>query len=134
MQTLRKYRSIWLPPLIVLALVLGYWLGRPQAEWLMRWYHCPIHSLTGLLCPGCGGTRSLKALLQGRLLTALHENIAAVLLLTAAVLRYCERILLAFGKEIHLLPRKRWFWFVLLGLTGVWAVLRNFTPAWMPQT
>jgi len=26
---------------------------------------CPIHRLTGLLCPGCGGTRSSMMLLEG---------------------------------------------------------------------
>lgn len=35
---------------------------------------CPIHRLTGLLCPGCGGTRALIALLHGDLLSAWHRN------------------------------------------------------------
>jgi len=29
---------------------------------------CVFHTLTGYFCPGCGGTRSLKALLSGRFL------------------------------------------------------------------
>ena len=35
---------------------------------------CPIHHLTGLLCPGCGGTRALLALLHGDLPAAWHHN------------------------------------------------------------
>lgn len=35
---------------------------------------CPIHILTGILCPGCGGTRALHALLHGRLAAALELN------------------------------------------------------------
>jgi hypothetical protein len=44
-------------------------------------YRCPIHSLTGLLCPGCGGTRALGALLDGRLQDAWHWNPLVVTLL-----------------------------------------------------
>lgn len=29
---------------------------------------CLLHSLTGFFCPGCGGTRSVVALVQGRFL------------------------------------------------------------------
>ena len=33
---------------------------------------CPIHRMTGLYCPGCGGTRALKALAQGRIADSLR--------------------------------------------------------------
>lgn len=32
---------------------------------------CVLHKLTGLYCPGCGGTRAVEALLQGRFLHSL---------------------------------------------------------------
>ena len=134
MHPLRNYLGIWLPPVIVLTAVLIYTLCQPAADWLLGLYQCPIHALTGLLCPGCGGTRSIKALLQGRGVLAVHENPAAVLLVLAALLRYLEGILQACGREVHLLPRKRWFWYVMIGLVLVWAVLRNFIPALMPLT
>jgi hypothetical protein len=35
---------------------------------------CPIHQYTGWLCPGCGMTRALAALLRGNLREALHWN------------------------------------------------------------
>ena len=35
---------------------------------------CQFHRLTGLNCPGCGGTRALYALLHGELSTALRDN------------------------------------------------------------
>lgn len=38
-------------------------------------YACPIHSLTGLYCPGCGLTRALLAVVHLHLLTALHDNL-----------------------------------------------------------
>jgi hypothetical protein len=41
---------------------------------------CPIHSLTGVFCPGCGSTRAARALLRGDLELAFHNN--ALLLLS----------------------------------------------------
>jgi hypothetical protein len=36
---------------------------------------CPLYSMTGLACPGCGMTRGLHALLHGDLLGALDYNL-----------------------------------------------------------
>jgi hypothetical protein len=35
---------------------------------------CQFHRLTGLNCPGCGGTRALYALLHGNFSAALRDN------------------------------------------------------------
>jgi len=35
---------------------------------------CPLYSLTGIHCPGCGLTRGFHALFHGDFLTALHFN------------------------------------------------------------
>jgi Protein of unknown function (DUF2752) len=42
---------------------------------------CPIHEYLHLQCPGCGATRALAALLQGRVAEALHFNALFVVLL-----------------------------------------------------
>ncbi len=49
---------------------------------------CPFHQVTGLLCPGCGGTRALSALLHGRVgeSLALNPLVAAGILCLAAYL------------------------------------------------
>jgi hypothetical protein len=44
---------------------------------------CPIHQYLGILCPGCGATRALAALLHGRFAEAVRLNVLFVLLLPA---------------------------------------------------
>ena len=44
---------------------------------------CEFHELTGLNCPGCGGTRAAYQLLHGHILRALHDNALLVLGLAA---------------------------------------------------
>ena len=48
---------------------------------------CLFHALTGWSCPGCGGTRSLYALLHGDWRLALKDNALFIVLLAAAVAR-----------------------------------------------
>jgi hypothetical protein len=40
---------------------------------------CMFHEMTGLNCPGCGGTRAVHQLLHGHVLAALHMNAFGVL-------------------------------------------------------
>jgi hypothetical protein len=42
---------------------------------------CPVFAATGLLCPGCGATRALAALLHGHLAEAIRWNGLVVMLL-----------------------------------------------------
>ena len=55
--------------------------------WLLRYFPpashafyppCPFHALLGILCPGCGGTRALAALLAGHWAEAARQNLLAV--------------------------------------------------------
>jgi hypothetical protein len=45
---------------------------------------CPVYSMLHLLCPGCGGTRALAALLHGHLREAFRYNALVTLMLPLA--------------------------------------------------
>lgn len=82
--------------------------------------------LTGYYCPGCGNTRSVRALLRGDIPAALHNNITPLLLAVLLLLLYIELIFSIFDKKIRLLPRNLPFWLVVIGLMMAYFVVRNF--------
>lgn len=69
----------WLPLVAVLGLVAFTALG-PMLAGLLRTHgeglmpECMILNTTGLYCPGCGGTRSILALLERDVATAARHN------------------------------------------------------------
>ena len=76
---------------------------------------CPIHSLTGFFCPGCGSTRAIKALINGDISLAFHNN--ALLLLSPAFV--------AIGLAIEKYSQRR-IWLYLF-IATVFIVVVTFT-------
>ena len=88
---------------------------------------CLFHELTGLNCPGGGGTRSLYALLHGHFQAALKDNAFFVLLPAAAA----ARCIWFAAKKFRRLPAGNFLpanilW-VLLAIAVVFTVLRNLS-------
>jgi hypothetical protein len=65
---------------LLLIATLGFVLYRFPPERYSFYPLCPIHEYLHLLCPGCGATRALSALLHGDLTAALHFNALAILI------------------------------------------------------
>jgi len=91
--TAKRMRLRWaigsLAAMLVGALALLYNFSPAQYSFYPR---CPFYSATHWLCPGCGSTRALYALLHGDWHGALHYN-SLFTLLTPAVLTwsiYCS--------------------------------------------
>lgn len=68
----RRFAAIVL--FTVLAIV---WVA--AGEWLPVHPFCPFRRLTGIPCPGCGGTRAARLLLKGEFAQAVWLNPLAVL-------------------------------------------------------
>lgn len=94
---------------------------------------CPLYSLTGFACPGCGLTRGFHALFHGDVLGALDYN--AMLPFFAALIGFGFVSLVYFAARgrripVNLLhPNALWVFFVLLLVFGV---TRNLP--WYPFT
>ncbi|MER5643498.1 DUF2752 domain-containing protein [Streptosporangium sp. NPDC002524] len=95
---------------------------------------CPFLMLTGLYCPGCGGLRTVYALVHGDPVTALGLNPFVVLMIPVLVALWGRWALRAWsgggsigrcggapaGKSIH--PAYVW---LLLALMAVFWIVRN---------
>ena len=116
-----KIRLVVLPCLLVLAVVVVLFHEK-IALWLLP---CPINTYLGLLCPGCGMTRAVKAICKFHFLQGILYNPAAPILGLIGGLYYIEQWFLLFGKRIHLFPRKPWIYITLGILFGIYCILRN---------
>lgn len=87
---------------------------------------CPLYSMTGIACPGCGLTRGFHALFHGDVITALDFN--AMLPLYAAFFGYLFISLLLYAFRGKGLSTKiftmKWA-YSFIGVAFVFTVLRN---------
>ena len=86
---------------------------------------CEFHELTGLNCPGCGGTRAAYELLHGHILGALHDNALLVLSLAALAGRgvwFAARKARNRPVPVFLPPKGLWAFLVI---AIVFTVVRN---------
>jgi len=86
---------------------------------------CEFHELTGLNCPGCGGTRAAYQLLHGHLGRALHDNALFILALMAAVGRGAWLAACKFrNRPVPVSLSPKWLWAFLV-VAIVFTVFRN---------
>lgn len=87
---------------------------------------CPLYTMTGYACPGCGMTRGLHALLHGDIIGALDYNAMLPLILIffgylwLSVLLYALRGRGLAGGKISMA-----FIWIMLGLLIVFGIVRN---------
>jgi hypothetical protein len=89
---------------------------------------CPFLAVTGLQCPGCGGTRAMYSLLHGDVVGAVRMN-PLVLVLYPVVLGYGASLLAEYRAQTRLARVLSWSAFGLL-MAGVLysGLVRNLLP------
>jgi len=86
---------------------------------------CLFHKLTGLNCPGCGGTRAAYQLLHGHLLNALRDNALFIFALAGLMVRgawFAARKMRHQPATLGVPPKALW---AFLAVAVVFSVLRN---------
>jgi len=126
----RTRRTLGLLVLIAVVVLVILWFVDPRQSDIG---YCGMKEMTGLDCPGCGGTRATHVLLHGGFLEAFRYNAywAATwplwIYITASVI-----VDILFGKmlpgRLHTRP---WFWIVTMSLLMLFGLVRNlpFYPA-----
>lgn len=91
---------------------------------------CPLYSLTGLACPGCGLTRGFHALFHGDVITALDFNMLLPIWAVIIAYVFVSLILLAVrGRGLPMWPSyPKFLWGFMITLVA-FGVLRNI-PVW----
>ena len=110
--------------LLILAIVLELYYHNSEYAVPMA---CPIYSLTGYYCPGCGSGRACRALMHGELYRAFRYNPLMLLLIPPIgvyVLAAGGQWMLTGKDEVsHRIPE--WIPGVVLVLVFVYGVIRN---------
>lgn len=91
---------------------------------------CPLLSMTGYACPGCGLTRGFHALFHGDFIVALDFNM--LIPIWTFIGTYLSISLILFtlrGRGLPAFYANNYFLFSLLGLLLLFGALRNI-PVW----
>lgn len=88
---------------------------------------CPMHTMTGLECPGCGGQRALHALLRGDVAKSWQLNPLVPLAAPLLGLMMARRIMLSPRQRTESPPLALWKIGVVLLLLLAFTIYRNLT-------
>lgn len=113
--------------LIDAALVLAFWAVSKHWVWITNHLgNCVFRQVTGLYCPGCGGTRMVRDLLHGDFFSAPRYNpllFSLVLYLAVAWILY--HVFAFSGRAYYrAIVNRRALWLILC-VTLVFALTRN---------
>ena len=95
-------------------------------EWIAQGAPCFIYSLTGWYCPGCGGTRAVKALLCGRLFDSIYYHPAVPYLAAWTIIFLCWQSLHYLSKgRIRGFKYRNWHLWVTVLLFFLNFIIKN---------
>lgn len=93
---------------------------------------CPVRTLLGFYCPGCGGTHCVYSLAHGHIFQAAHYNLFVFGLIALIALYWLQSVLAVCGVKKKLIPTSRAFWLTVAGIIAAYLILRNIIPALAP--
>lgn len=123
----RLFAAGWCALFVIAVLYAGKRLLFPDVVISEAMIPCALYSLTGWYCPGCGGTRSVEALFQGKFLVCAGDYpltaYAAVMYVWFMASQSVERI--SRGRlKVGLRWRNAYLW-IALGILAAHTVFKN---------
>lgn len=122
----------WVLIVLTVVLLIAGGLCVYMPERMSEWFGsispgCWFRRYTGIACPGCGGTRSTRALLDGDIMGAFRHNLFFPLILFALLLEYVRLC------AVHLFRFRNWeskryyraFFQIFAYATLAWFIVRN---------
>ena len=123
-----RRKLVWVGVLALLLLLVGVCFPTELAA-LVREVSpgCWFRRLTGLSCPGCGGTRAAGALLRGDVLAAFRYNMLLPLGLLVLAAEYVRLLRVYFGHRRDWRDSRPYVRSLIIfsWLVLIWAVARN---------
>jgi hypothetical protein len=104
-----------------------YFVAPENSGW---YWQCPFHAWTGLLCPGCGGTRAVHAILHGEFTEAIRLNALAVAVFVCAWTTVVAQCYSPMAERMHrvgldLRLRRPQLAFAICCIVGVFTLFHN---------
>ncbi len=96
--------------ILLIAVFIGYGYRIP----------CIFHEITGLYCPGCGGTRMCLSLLKLDIYQAFRYNMLLTIAIPFIILHFICRYIFKLKYKIP-----NWFIYFLIVIVLVFGILRN---------
>lgn len=88
---------------------------------------CWFNVVTGYLCPGCGGTRSFYALMNGDIVSSFKYNAFVPVMCIFGIIIYCRLFLkIVCNINIRVFPKNDDFVYIPLVIFLVYFLVRNF--------
>lgn len=92
---------------------------------------CLFHAMTGLYCPGCGGTRAFRYLLQGDWLESFrYHPLMPYLALVASLEMMTFLVAKTSGRNCFYLGHEKFFLYVAVGIVAVNFLIKNYLLIW----
>ena len=110
--------------ILLLLVLIGYYLLNKYTGFSIP---CPFYHITGYLCPGCGITRALFALMQLKFHEAITYNLLVVIYtpFIIAYFIYFDYLYIYEKKDRFIYKIPNIIWYILIVITIMFGVIRN---------
>lgn len=89
---------------------------------------CPIFTLTGLKCPGCGSQRALHQLLHLNIIEALKYNALMIFSIILLAFITISTLFKERAPKLYTFSRSPLFGSIIVIMILLWCILRNIFP------